>query len=164
LTEQAVGYHEQMLDVGGGSLHLLPGADPRQLGARLPIYVAETDEEAHRHAEQHLLRLFRIGLEHKLEYLFPPGYLPVAGRRGALTSRRRPFGAYSYEELLRDGYAVAGTPDTVRARPGELREELGSGTLAGLLHVGDMPNDRTVRSTELFAREVLRAATAAAVA
>jgi len=142
-------------------------ADPSQLGALFPIYVGETDEEAHRHAEQHLLWLFRVGLKHKLEYLFPPGYLSIGGMRGALSSGMKPFGEYSYEELLREGYAVVGSPETVRVRLGELREELGFGTLAGLLHFGDMPNDRAVRNMELFAREVLpavRGTTPAAVA
>jgi alkanesulfonate monooxygenase SsuD/methylene tetrahydromethanopterin reductase-like flavin-dependent oxidoreductase (luciferase family) len=132
-------------------------ADPRQIGALFPIYVAETEREAHAHAEQHLLWLFRKGLKHKLEYLFPPGYLSPGSMKGMMLAGLKPFGEYTYRELLDEGYAVAGTPDQVTERLSELHDVLGFGTLAGLLHFGDMPHERTLRSMELFAREVMPA-------
>ncbi|MEZ5098436.1 MAG: LLM class flavin-dependent oxidoreductase [Thermoleophilia bacterium] len=132
-------------------------ADPKQIGSLLPIYMAETEQEAHEHAEQHLMWLFHVGLKHKLEYLFPPGYMSVGSMRGMMTAGIKPFGLYTYKELIDEGYAIVGTPDQVREKLTELHDLLGFGTMATLLQFGDMPHDRAIRNMELFASEIMPA-------
>jgi len=69
---------------------------------------------------------------------------------------RKPFSALSYDELLADGYAVVGSPASVAARLHEMYDELGGyGQLIGLFAIGPSTHEQTIRSTELFASEVI---------
>jgi alkanesulfonate monooxygenase SsuD/methylene tetrahydromethanopterin reductase-like flavin-dependent oxidoreductase (luciferase family) len=137
-------------------------AAPSQLGALFPIHVADTNAEAHAAAEKHISWLFKKGLKHKLEYLYPPGYMSMGGMRAAMTSGLKPFGEYSYRELVDEGFVIAGSPESVREQLLESQGTLGFGTLATLLQFGDMPNDRARASMELFASEVMPALKSAA--
>ena len=139
-------------------------AAPAQLGALFPIHVADTNAEAHAAAEKHIAWLFKKGLKHKLEYLYPPGYMSMGGMRAAMTSGLRPFSEYTYQELVDEGFVIAGSPESVREQLLEAQGTLGFGTLATLLQFGDMPNDRARASMELFAQDVMPALKAAALA
>ena len=55
-----------------------------QLGAAILIYVAETDEQAHREARPHITWLFREGLKHPNYFAGPPGYQSQASFRNFL--------------------------------------------------------------------------------
>jgi alkanesulfonate monooxygenase SsuD/methylene tetrahydromethanopterin reductase-like flavin-dependent oxidoreductase (luciferase family) len=129
--------------------------DPEKIALSIPIYVAETEQQAHREARQHLMWLFRKGLKQGPEIMFPPGYLSPSSMRGLLTAGTRPFTELSYEELLIEGYAVVGDPDSVAVRLRELHEELGFGQVIGLFALGDITHDETTRSMELFASQVI---------
>jgi alkanesulfonate monooxygenase SsuD/methylene tetrahydromethanopterin reductase-like flavin-dependent oxidoreductase (luciferase family) len=131
--------------------------DPGKIALSIPIYVAETDEQAHREAPRHLLWLFRKGLKQGPEIVLPPGYMTQSSMRGLLKAGMRPFSELSYEELLAEGYAVVGSPGSVAARLRELHEELGFGMVTGLFGIGDITHEQTVRSMELFASEVIPA-------
>jgi alkanesulfonate monooxygenase SsuD/methylene tetrahydromethanopterin reductase-like flavin-dependent oxidoreductase (luciferase family) len=131
--------------------------DPEKIAFSVPIYLAETEEQAHREARQHLLWLFHKGLKQGPELVFPPGYMTPSSLRGLLMAGMKPYPELSYEELLNHGYAVVGSPDTVKARLRELQEELGFGQLIGLFGLGDITPERSRRSTELFASEVMPA-------
>ena len=126
-----------------------------QIGILLPIYVAETDRQAHAEGRQHVLWLYHKGLKHKFEHLFPPGYMTDHSWGNLLRSGLGSYTEVSYEDLLAQGYAVVGSPATVRERLEELADELGFGLVNALLHIGDMPHDRTIRNMELFATEVM---------
>jgi alkanesulfonate monooxygenase SsuD/methylene tetrahydromethanopterin reductase-like flavin-dependent oxidoreductase (luciferase family) len=144
------GYRQAADDIG-----LAP--DPEKLGLSIPIYVAETDEQAHREGRSHVLWLFHKGLKQGAEIVWPPGYMTQSSMRGLLMSGMKPFTELSYEELLTDGYAVVGSPDTVTARLAELQEELGFGQVIGLFSIGDITHGQTVSSMELFATQVMPA-------
>jgi alkanesulfonate monooxygenase SsuD/methylene tetrahydromethanopterin reductase-like flavin-dependent oxidoreductase (luciferase family) len=131
--------------------------EPEKLGLSIPIFVAETDEEAHRAARQHLTWLFHKGLKQGPEIMFPPGYMSQSSMRGLLTSGAKPFPELTYEEIITGGMALVGSPDTVIARIRELQEQLGFGQLIGLFSIGDMTHEETVRSMELFATNVIPA-------
>jgi alkanesulfonate monooxygenase SsuD/methylene tetrahydromethanopterin reductase-like flavin-dependent oxidoreductase (luciferase family) len=131
--------------------------DPDKLALSIPIYVARTEEEAHSKGRQHLMWLFGKGLKQGLEIMFPPGYMTPPSMRGLLTAGTKPFPALTYEELIGEGYAVVGTPETVTARLRELYEELGFGQLIGLFALGDITHEETVTSMELFADKVIPA-------
>ena len=126
-----------------------------QIGILLPIYVAETDRQAHADGRDHVLWLYHKGLKHKFEHLFPPGYMTDHSWGNLLRSGLGSYTEVSYEDLLAQGYAVVGSAATVRERLEELADELGFGLVNALLHIGDMPHDRTIRNMELFATEVM---------
>ncbi|MCY3951221.1 MAG: LLM class flavin-dependent oxidoreductase [bacterium] len=126
-----------------------------KIGILLPIYVAETDKEAHAEGRQYVTWLYHKGLKHKFEHLFPPGYMTDHSWGRFLQSGLGAYSDVSYEDLVGQGYAVVGSPATVRERLAELAEELGFGLVNALLHIGDMPHDHTIRNMELFAREVM---------
>jgi alkanesulfonate monooxygenase SsuD/methylene tetrahydromethanopterin reductase-like flavin-dependent oxidoreductase (luciferase family) len=138
-----------------GELGYVP--DPEKIGLSIPIYVAETDEQAHREGREQLMWLFHKGLKQGAELMWPPGYMTPSSMRGLLTAGMKPFPELSYEELQADGYAVVGSPSTVTARLRELHDELGFGQLIGLFAIGGLTHERTVRSMELFCAEVMPA-------
>jgi len=138
--------------------------EPDKLALSIPVYVAETDEQAHREGRQHLMWLFHKGLKQGPELMFPPGYMTPSSMRGLLMAGMKPFPELSYEELLADGYALIGSPDTVTARLRELQEELGFGQLIGLFALGDITHEQTTRSMELFASQVMPAVRSLGVA
>jgi alkanesulfonate monooxygenase SsuD/methylene tetrahydromethanopterin reductase-like flavin-dependent oxidoreductase (luciferase family) len=129
--------------------------EPGKLALSVPIYVAATDEQAHREAEQHIMWLFRRGLKQSAEMVIPPGYMSLSSLRGMLMSGRKPFTDASYEELVSEGYVVVGSPDTVTNRLGELQDQLGFGQLIGLFAIGDMPHERVIANLDLFVSGVM---------
>ena len=126
-----------------------------KIGILLPIYVAETEKQAHAEGRQYVTWLYHKGLKHKFEHLFPPGYMTDHSWGRFLQSGLGAYSDVSYEDLVGQGYAVVGSPATVRERLAELADELGFGLVNALLHIGDMPHDHTIRNMELFAREVM---------
>lgn len=131
--------------------------DPEKIALSIPIYVAETEEQAHREARQHIEWLFHKGLKQSAELVFPPGYMTSSSMRGVLKAGIGPYDQMSYEDLLTEGYAVVGSPQSVIERLGELQAELGFGQLIGLFAPGDITPERTRKNMELFAAEVMPA-------
>lgn len=138
-----------------GELGYVP--DPEKIALSIPIYVADSDDEAHREARKHLMWLFHKGLKQGFELVYPPGYMTPSSLRGLLMAGMKPFAELSYEELLAEGYAVVGSPETVTARLRELHDELGFGQLIGLFALGGMTHEQTVHGMELFSAEVMPA-------
>jgi alkanesulfonate monooxygenase SsuD/methylene tetrahydromethanopterin reductase-like flavin-dependent oxidoreductase (luciferase family) len=131
--------------------------DAEKIGLSIPIYVAETDEQAHREGREQLMWLFHRGLKQGPELMNPPGYMSASSMRGVLMAGMKPFPELSYEDLISGGYVVVGSPDTVTARLRELHDELGFGQLIGLYAIGGLSHELTVRSMELFSAEVMPA-------
>ena len=115
---------------------------------RVPVYVAETDEQAREEPRQSFMHLFQsIGAQFG-------GTAAHAGvsdkaeraRRGeALQSR-------TYEDALRQ-QLIVGTPDAVIRRIAELREMLGlDGILAETNSGGLIPQDRVMNSLRLMSQ------------
>jgi alkanesulfonate monooxygenase SsuD/methylene tetrahydromethanopterin reductase-like flavin-dependent oxidoreductase (luciferase family) len=126
-----------------------------KIALSIPIYVAETDEQAHREGRKHLEWLFRKGLKQGAELVYPPGYMSPSSMRGLLMAGMKPFSELSYEELLAQGYAVVGSPESVTSRLAELHDELGFGQLITLFGLGDISHEQMVRGMELFTSEVM---------
>jgi alkanesulfonate monooxygenase SsuD/methylene tetrahydromethanopterin reductase-like flavin-dependent oxidoreductase (luciferase family) len=87
----------------------------------------------------------------------PPGYTSLSSLRGMLMGRGKAPNEYTYEEIIDNGMAVVGSPDSVGERFEALADELGFGQVIALMGVGDMPHYRTVKSMELFATQVMPA-------
>ena len=131
--------------------------DPEKLALSIPVYVAETDEQAHAEGRQHIEWLFHKGLKQGLERVMPPGYTSLSSLRGMLSGRGKAPNEYTYEEIIDNGMAVVGSPDTVGERFEAMMDELGFGQIISLMGVGDMPHYRTIKSMELFANDVMPA-------
>jgi hypothetical protein len=61
----------------------------------------------------------------------------------------------TWKELVDSGFIVAGSPETVRQRMEHLIKSLRVGNIFLLLHVGNMPKDKCMASTKLFAEKVM---------
>lgn len=133
------------------------------LGLLIPIYVGETDALAHDQARPHLEWLFHRGLRITNELYFPPGYMSEGSWRGMLSSGAKPFSQLSYDDLIKLGYAIIGSPSTVRDKLKEMEAFLGFGNLCSLLQFGDMPHDLALQNMERFASDVIPAFTRSAV-
>lgn len=129
--------------------------DPDKIAFSVPIYVAETDQQAHQVARPQLEWLYHKGLKREREMSYPPGYLSVSSMRGLLAAGMKPHSQLTYEEMLTDGFAVVGSPSTVAARLAELHAELGFGQIIGLFALGGLPHEQTIASMELFAADVM---------
>jgi alkanesulfonate monooxygenase SsuD/methylene tetrahydromethanopterin reductase-like flavin-dependent oxidoreductase (luciferase family) len=130
-------------------------ADPEKIAFSVPIYVADTDEKAHREAQPVVEWLYHKGLKQTGEMVTPPGYMSPGSLRGVLASGLR-MGGNSYEDLLANGQAVVGSPSSVTKRLSELYDELGGfGQIIGLFAIGPSTHEQVKRSAELFATEVM---------
>ena len=130
---------------------------PDQLGWMVPIYVAETDARAFEEGARHVMYLFRELSHRPFELLLPPGYTTAASMSRALDrlDRRRGYGERTFEQLVEQGVVVFGSPATVRDQLAAYQREMGFDKLVTLLHFGTLPHELTVKSMELFAKEVM---------
>lgn len=129
-------------------------ASPEQLAFCVPCYVAETDEIARREAEPHLMWLFRVGLRFG-PFGWPPGYLSETAVRRMAAARVRPFSELTFDDLIRDGYAIVGSPETVCERLAVYTERLGAGIMVTGACWGDMPAEKVRKNLELFSSRVI---------
>jgi alkanesulfonate monooxygenase SsuD/methylene tetrahydromethanopterin reductase-like flavin-dependent oxidoreductase (luciferase family) len=143
------GYRQAAADLG-----YVP--DPERIAFSVPIYIADTDERAHAEGRPAVEWLYHKGLRTPPEMVNPPGYMSSGSLRGVLASGMRGFGASSYEDLLAQGQAVVGSPSSVAKRLTELYDELGGfGQIIGLFAIGPSTHEQVMRSSELFATEVM---------
>ncbi len=131
-------------------------ADPEQIGTLLPIYVADTDEQAWAEYEQHLFYFARKLL--KGLAVFPPGYTSARSiARINQAMKKFLITVETREQIEEGGFAVVGSPATVRDRLIETVKHLGIGNLLGLFQLGTLPADLTEKNLRLFASDVLPA-------
>ncbi|MHB8438800.1 MAG: LLM class flavin-dependent oxidoreductase [Acidimicrobiales bacterium] len=129
-------------------------ADPLQLGWLVPIFIADTDEEARRRYEDHFwyfVKRLLPGIN-----IAPPGYNTLR----SLENMMKGMGTFalnlqSWEQVVEGQYAIVGSPETVTELLTQNIERLGVGNLLGLFQLGTLPADDTRRNLELFATEVM---------
>jgi alkanesulfonate monooxygenase SsuD/methylene tetrahydromethanopterin reductase-like flavin-dependent oxidoreductase (luciferase family) len=124
------------------------------------ICVAETDEEAEQLYAEHILYFFNRCLHVYPGFAEPPGYRTIktikAGKLSQLAAQaQRQFQTLTWKDLVDGGMVIAGSPDTVRERCEHMIRELRLGTVFGLFHMGNMPDEKTRYSTKLFAERVM---------
>ena len=125
-------------------------ADNGNVYLRIPVYVAETAEQAYTEPQESTTRSYRRLAEN---------FARSVGNVGTTTSEERSERAQrlsrvTYDDLLRDRVAY-GTPDMVVARLRELREQLGlSGVIMESNVGGRIPLERVLNSIRLYAQEV----------
>lgn len=134
--------------------------DRRQMLAGLPIYVAETDAQAHREAKAHLSWLYNTGLRHPLHFFMPPGYTSPTGfsmmTRSTENPDARDLHSLSYEDLVRDRRILVGSPQTVASVLQEhYVEKMGVGGIIGAGGVfGPMPQWMVMKTMQMMSEEV----------
>jgi alkanesulfonate monooxygenase SsuD/methylene tetrahydromethanopterin reductase-like flavin-dependent oxidoreductase (luciferase family) len=114
------------------------------IGCQRHIFVAETDDEAH--------RIFKPAMEAHLAML---NWLRVKlGDTGPTPRVVIPHGT-SYEDMVAHGGVIAGAPATVRAEIERQTRELGINYLLAYLFLGRMTLSEAMRSLKLFGAEVM---------
>lgn len=127
---------------------------PDRIGLLLPIYVAESDEQAWAEYESHLFYFAQKLL--KGLAVFPPGYTSARSIARINQALKKFLIEVKTRKEVEDGfYAVVGSPETVRDRLTELSGNLGFGNLLGLFQLGTLPADLTRKNMTLFAQEVM---------
>jgi alkanesulfonate monooxygenase SsuD/methylene tetrahydromethanopterin reductase-like flavin-dependent oxidoreductase (luciferase family) len=133
---------------------------PYRAGFAQTICVAETDQEAERLYSKHVSYFYNRCLHVYPGFADAPGYRTIKTiQKGALSQYARPAGGFfpelPWKDLVEGGYIVAGSPETVRQRMEDLIQQLRVGHVFCLLHVGDMPKEKCMYSTRLFAEKVM---------
>jgi alkanesulfonate monooxygenase SsuD/methylene tetrahydromethanopterin reductase-like flavin-dependent oxidoreductase (luciferase family) len=130
---------------------------PQQLGWATPVYVSDSDESALREARPHIEAFYNKFLRMPVEMLLPPGYLSLTSM-AAVTDKIRSgpaAGGYTIEDLSAKGMIICGGPDSVVRQLETYQKQVGFGKLIAMTQFGTLPHDLTVKSMELFAREVM---------
>jgi alkanesulfonate monooxygenase SsuD/methylene tetrahydromethanopterin reductase-like flavin-dependent oxidoreductase (luciferase family) len=128
-------------------------------GYLLCCYVADNEAKAQEEAKHFIWRMGETTRGPR-EYFAPPGYRSriasqIAARRR--TSESKPLGQQNIEELQANYHVVAGTPDTVLKKLRFLKDELNMGHLVFYGQESRMSHEATMRSIELFGKEVMPA-------
>ena len=136
------------------------GADnsPFRAGFAQTICVAETDAEAERLYSEHVSYFYNRCLHVYPGFADAPGYRTIKTiQKGALSQYAPPMGFQNltWKDLVEGGHIIAGSPETVRQRMEDLIRGLHVGHVFCLLHVGNMPKEKCIYSTNLFAERVM---------
>jgi alkanesulfonate monooxygenase SsuD/methylene tetrahydromethanopterin reductase-like flavin-dependent oxidoreductase (luciferase family) len=114
-------------------------APPPKMGLVRFIVVAESDAKAMAIARRAYLR-WRVSFTYLSEM---NGTVPDS-----------PLRTDSFDTLIRQGQAIAGSPETVRAFLAAQIEDSGANYIVGQFCFGDLKLDEMLRSVELFAAQV----------
>ena len=129
------------------------------------VCVADSDEEARRLYEEHVLYFYR-----RLTHIYPafteaPGYKTVRSLQEVLpapgvasSSRPDSFAAaqkYSWDQMVDYGIVIGGSPDTVRERLEQTARTSNIGNWVLLMHIGSMPKDLAMHNINLFTEKVM---------
>jgi alkanesulfonate monooxygenase SsuD/methylene tetrahydromethanopterin reductase-like flavin-dependent oxidoreductase (luciferase family) len=137
-----------------------PDTSPYRAGFAQTICVAETDQEAERLYSKHVSYFYNRCLHVYPGFADAPGYRTIKTiQKGALSQYARPtgelFAQLCWKDLVDGGYIIAGSPETVRQRMEDLINQLRVGNVFCLLQIGDMPKEKCMYSTRLFADKVM---------
>lgn len=139
-----------------------------QVGFLCFIYVDDTDEKAmasgRPHMEYFFKRLIGAANQHtfNINQQIPPGYLTEASFKGLASAMMggtdagpAPVSKFNFDYFLETRQIYIGSPETVREQLEETLDLLQPGVVAGLFQVGDMPKEKVLHSTGLFAEQVM---------
>jgi alkanesulfonate monooxygenase SsuD/methylene tetrahydromethanopterin reductase-like flavin-dependent oxidoreductase (luciferase family) len=129
---------------------------PMQFGWSVPIYIADTDEQAYRESKPHIENLVNKFLRMPSEMLLPPGYLSLQSMKGVMAAKGSiTAGTRTIDDLLKHGTFLCGSSRTVRQQLEDFQKQIGFGYLLPLMQFATLPQELTRKNLELFAREVI---------
>ncbi len=130
-------------------------ADDSQLGWAVPVYVADTDEQAIKEAREPF-ELFRNRLlKMPFEMLLPPGYSSRDSLKRIMAAKAMLSQDLTIETAIDMGMLVCGSPATVRQQLESHWNEMHFGNLLTMLHFGNLSEELTRRNMDMFAKEIL---------
>ena len=131
--------------------------NPYSMAFAQGVVVAETDEQAERDFAPHADYFYNRCLHIYQNFTDAPGYRSLNSIRAAMKSglptALKPH--YRWKDLVDEGIIIAGSPRTVRERLRDAMQSLNCGHLITGIHMGSMPTELALKTTELFAREVM---------
>jgi alkanesulfonate monooxygenase SsuD/methylene tetrahydromethanopterin reductase-like flavin-dependent oxidoreductase (luciferase family) len=135
---------------------------PYRAGYAQIICVGETDREAEELYSPHIEYFFNRCLHVYPGFADAPGYRTLRTlKKGALPQFTpkglRAFTELRWKDFIEGGFVIGGSPDTVRERMEHMIKTLHVGNVFCLIHMGDMPDEKTRHSTRLFAERVMPA-------
>ena len=133
-------------------------ASPFRAGFAQTICVADTDAEAERLYSSHMHYFYNRCLHVYPGFADAPGYRTIKTIQKGVLSQYAPLSGFqnlTWKDLVEGGHIIAGSPETVRQRMEDLIKSLHVGHVFCLLHVGDMPKEKCMYSTALFADKVM---------
>ena len=133
---------------------------PYRGGFAQTIIVADSDEDAEKYYREHIDYFYNRCLHVYPGFADAPGYRTIKTLKAGVTSQmtRQAVGQVtnmSWDQLIKDGYIIAGSPTSVVAQMKNLIHSLRVGNIFCLIHVGNMPDEKTRHSTKLFAEQVM---------
>jgi alkanesulfonate monooxygenase SsuD/methylene tetrahydromethanopterin reductase-like flavin-dependent oxidoreductase (luciferase family) len=132
--------------------------NPFQASFAQQIIVANSMQEAEDKYFEHARYFFERCLHVYPGFADAPGYRTEATIRAGLKAQVGGSAlavGKSFKELVDEGFLVAGSPDEVTEQMEHLITSLKVGHLFCLLHLGNLPQDKTMASTKLFAEQVM---------
>jgi alkanesulfonate monooxygenase SsuD/methylene tetrahydromethanopterin reductase-like flavin-dependent oxidoreductase (luciferase family) len=135
--------------------------NPYRAGFAQVVVVADTDAAAERDYWEHARFFYQNCLQIYEGFADAPGYRSVRTLEAnlSLPLGAPPSGAQAKDltwgDLIESGAVIAGSSATVRDRLVDVIKTLRVGHLMVLMQFGNMPRQKALRSTELFAKEVL---------
>lgn len=131
-------------------------ASASQFGWAVPLYVADSDEQAHREAKPHIENLFNKFLRMPPEMLLPPGYISLQSMKGVMSAKGSITGAtQTIDDLMKKGMFLCGSAATIRQQIEEYQKQIGFDYLLPAMQFGTLPHDLTKRNLEIFAHKVI---------
>ncbi len=134
-----------------------PDQSPYRAGFAQTVFVADTDAQAEELYAEHAHYFYNRCLHVYPGFADAPGYRTIKTLQlGAVNQySRTEHPSLSWKDLVEGGYIVAGSTETVRQQMEHLIKSLKVGNIFLLLHVGNMPKDKCMHSTKLFAEKVM---------
>lgn len=131
---------------------------PYRAGFAQTICVADTDAEAERLYAPHVNYFYNRCLHVYPGFADAPGYRTIKTIQKGVLSQYAPISGFdnlTWKDLIDGGHVIAGSPETVRQRMEDLIRSLHVGHVFCLMHVGNMPAEKCMYSTKLFAEKVM---------
>lgn len=147
------GFWQRMRDMG-------KEPNPYHAGFAQVVCVAETDAEAKEIYAQHIDYFYNRCLHVYPGFADAPGYRTNRTVKAGIKSQlelaaQRARMQLTWENLVEQGYVIAGSPTTVAERLNDLADGLNVGHLMVLLQMGSMPRDVAFYNTKMFAEKVI---------
>jgi alkanesulfonate monooxygenase SsuD/methylene tetrahydromethanopterin reductase-like flavin-dependent oxidoreductase (luciferase family) len=133
-------------------------ASSGQIAWSVPVYCAETDEQAVEEVRPHIESLFNTFLPKISQSMFvPPGYMTASSMKKIFAHKATLRGGQKVEDLMERGVIVVGSPDTVRDTLSERHRQAGFEHVLMMPQFGTLPADLTEKNLRLLGAEVVPA-------
>ena len=133
-------------------------ASSSQIAWSVPVYCAETDEQALKEVRPHIESLFNTFLPKISQSMFvPPGYMTASSMKKIFAHKATLRGGQKVEDLVERGVIVVGSPDTVRDTLIDRHRQAGFEHVLIMPQFATLPANLTEKNLRLLGAEVVPA-------